>query len=238
MIPLVYDQLNRFGKDDEFILALLEKANVHVVADLGCGTGRLTVHYVERGYDVTGIDPNEEALAYAKKKWRGKEVNWVLGDSSTLKEETYDVVVLTANVAQVFLTEQSWKKTLQDAYRGLKKGGHLIFDSRNPEAKVWEQWEQDDTPDLAVHEQTGEPLEIWTTYDGFIDDVYTFYETVKGVQSGEVYVTEKMKLKFRSHETLQQSLEQAGFSSVYSYGDWEFKKATPTSSSFIFHGIK
>ncbi|WP_342515345.1 hypothetical protein [Sutcliffiella sp. FSL R7-0096] len=28
MIPLVYDQINRWGKDDEFFLALLKKLNV------------------------------------------------------------------------------------------------------------------------------------------------------------------------------------------------------------------
>ncbi|MES1042366.1 class I SAM-dependent methyltransferase, partial [Peribacillus simplex] len=34
MIPLVYDQINSWGKDDEFFLALLKKVNVKKIADL------------------------------------------------------------------------------------------------------------------------------------------------------------------------------------------------------------
>ena len=38
---------------------------------------------------------------------------------------------MTANVTQVFLTEESWKKVVADAFRALKPGGHFIFDTRN-----------------------------------------------------------------------------------------------------------
>lgn len=238
MIPIVYDQVNGFGKNDQFFLDLLESLSVRTIADLGCGTGRLTAHFIEKGYHVTGIEPNEEALFYAKKKQLGDGVQWVLGDSSHLNDHTYDAVVLTANVAQVFITDEGWERTIRNAYRSLKKGGHLIFDTRNPEVKVWEQWEQDATPDLAVNEQTGEPLEIWTSYDGFDDQVYTFYETVKGTQSGEVYVQEKLQLRFRSHDVLEKSLQNAGFATVQSYGDFTFEQATSQSSSFIFHAVK
>lgn len=46
MIPLVYDQINHWGRDDEFFLALLKKLKVEIIADLGCGTGRWTTHLV------------------------------------------------------------------------------------------------------------------------------------------------------------------------------------------------
>ncbi len=45
MIPSVYDQVNSFSKYDEFFLALLERINVKKLADLGCGTGRLTRYF-------------------------------------------------------------------------------------------------------------------------------------------------------------------------------------------------
>lgn len=68
MIPLVYDQVNGWGKDDEFFLELLKKSNVKTIADLGCGTGRLTTHFAQAGYQITAIDPNEEAIEYARNK--------------------------------------------------------------------------------------------------------------------------------------------------------------------------
>ena len=238
MIPLVYDQINGWGKDDEFFLELLKKINVKTIADLGCGTGRLTTHFAEANYEITAIDPNEEAIAYAKGKESSGEVKWIVGDSTDLPTNAFDAVIMTANVAQVFLTEESWNNTVADVYRALKPGGHFIFDTRNPLAKVWEQWEKDTTPDLAKNLITGEPLEIWTTYEGMVDDVFTFYETVKKAHTGEVVVHEKMELKFRTQETISDSLKQAGYSQVQVYEDWEFQQATSKARSFIFHSVK
>ncbi|MCM3741566.1 class I SAM-dependent methyltransferase [Oceanobacillus luteolus] len=238
MIPLVYDQINRWAKDDEFFLALLKKLKVNKIADLGCGTGRLTAHFAKEGYHITAVDPNEEAIEYARNKQYPGELDWIVGDSSHLRKHTFDAVIMTANVAQVFLTDESWQQNLSDVYRELKPGGHFIFDTRNPIARVWEEWEKDMTPDVAVHEETGDTLEIWTEYEGFAEDVFTFYETVKNVRTDEVLIREKMQLKFRTKEAIDESLLQAGFSQIEVYGDWEFEQATAESKSFIFHSRK
>lgn len=109
MIPLVYDQLNQSTYDTQFFCTLLKKANAKIVADLGCGTGQLTDQFVKEGYQITAIDPNQEALERARKKEIQGSVEWILGDSSDLNHYTYDVVIMTSNVAQVFLTSESWK---------------------------------------------------------------------------------------------------------------------------------
>ncbi|MDY0406132.1 class I SAM-dependent methyltransferase [Virgibacillus sp. 179-BFC.A HS] len=104
MIPIVYDQINGWGKDDDFFLSLLKEINAKRIADLGCGTGRLTIHFAQKGYQITAIDPNQEAINSAKRKEFADKVTWIVGDSGDLKPEAYDVVIMTANVAQVFLT--------------------------------------------------------------------------------------------------------------------------------------
>ena len=58
---------------------------------------------------------------------------------------------------------------------------------------MWEEWEKDTTPDIATDLLNGEPLEIWTEYEGLVDDVFTFYETVKRKHTGEVVIQEKMR---------------------------------------------
>lgn len=238
MIPIVYDQINRWGKDDEFFLKLLKKANVKRIADLGCGTGRLTAHFAQENYQISAIDPNQEAIDYAKNKACQGDVTWIVGDSSNLESHTYDAVIMTANVAQVFLTENSWQLVLSDVYRALKPGGAFIFDTRNPLAKEWEKWELDMTPDYAKDEESGDPLEIWTEYEGFVGDVYTFYETVKNSRTNEVIIHEKMQLRFRTQEEIHASLQQVGFSNIQVYGDWEFEQATSEARSLIFHSTK
>ncbi|MCL1701566.1 class I SAM-dependent methyltransferase [Lysinibacillus sp. Bpr_S20] len=238
MIPLVYDQINSRGKDNEFFLALLKKIDGKEIADLGCGTGRLTIHFAQAGYYITAIDPNAEAIERAKSKEYADEVTWIVGDSSNLQSNTFDVVIMTANVAQVFLTDESWQHVISSAYRALKPGGHFIFDTRNPLAKEWEHWQKDDKPDVAKDEVSGDPLEIWTEYEGFVGDVFTFYEIVKNARTDEVLIHEKMQLRFRTHEEIYESLYQVGFSQIQAYGDWEFEQATKETKSFIFHSVK
>jgi len=117
-------------------------------------------------------------------------------------------------------------------------GGHFIFDTRNPLVKVWEEWEKDKTPDLAKDHLSGDPLEIYTDYEGFEGDIYTFCETVKNTKTDEVLVHEKMQIRFRNQGEFDESMKQTGFSEIDAYGDWEFKHAISENRSFIFHCVK
>ncbi|KGR74961.1 hypothetical protein [Ureibacillus sinduriensis] len=72
---------------------------------------------------------------------------------------------------------------------------------------------------------------------GLVDGIYTFYETVKNVNTGEVVIREKMQLKFRTQEEIRDSLQKAGYS-IQVYRDWEFKQATGETKSFVFHCTK
>ena len=238
MIPLIYDQVNTYEKDTEFLLNLMKQTNGKNVADLGCGTGRVTKRLAEAKYTITAIDPNAEAIDYAKQHNTQHEIEWLVGDSAELKAESYDFVIMTANVAQVFLTDESWVETLQAIHQSLKPNGQLVFDTRNPAKKVWEEWQKDQTPDKATHPETGEALKIWTEYDGMEGNVFTFYETVKVVETGQALVREKMQLKFRSYEELMLTVKAVGFRDVVVFADWEDKLANEQSHSFVFHATK
>ncbi|MGI9158106.1 MAG: class I SAM-dependent methyltransferase, partial [Marmoricola sp.] len=67
------------------------------IADLGCGTGTLSVLLAEEGYDVTGLDVSPEMIARAKAKARAAEVavRFQLGDANrpALTPGAFDVVL-------------------------------------------------------------------------------------------------------------------------------------------------
>lgn len=237
MIALVYDQLNQWGKDDNFFMELLVSTESKTIADLGCGTGRITVEMAKAGYRVTAIDPNAEAIQYAKKKDYAEVVTWIIGDSADLETAAYDAVIMTANVAQVFITDESWKTVVHDAYCALKPGGHFIFDTRNPNVKAWEEWQKDDKIDQIQDLNTGDTLTMWDEYEGLNGSVFTFYEKIKNEKTN-VVIEDKVQLIFRTYEEINESLQQAGFTKVKAYEDWEFKLATSKAKSFIFHSVK
>ena len=201
MIAFVYDQLNHWGIDDDFFMELLKSTQSKMVADLGCGTGRITVEMAKAGYRVTAIDPNAEALEYAKQKAYAQDVSWIVGDSADLEPVAYDAVIMTANVAQVFITDESWQTVIHDAYCALKPGGHFIFDTRNPNAKAWEEWQKDDSVDQLQDLNTGDTLTLWDEYEGLNGSVFTFYEKVKNERTNLV-IEEKVQLNFRSYEEI------------------------------------
>jgi ubiquinone/menaquinone biosynthesis C-methylase UbiE len=64
------------------LVAALELGNDDVVADLGCGTGQLTLPLAERVRAVVGMDPEPDMLARARSIAAEREVTnvgWLLG---------------------------------------------------------------------------------------------------------------------------------------------------------------
>ena len=67
------------------------------VLDAGCGTGRVAVRLAELGYDVTGVDADEEMVAVARRE--APDLDWAVGDLAALAlGNAYDVVLLAGNV--------------------------------------------------------------------------------------------------------------------------------------------
>lgn len=232
MIPIVYDTLNRWAKDDDFFSGLVKRFEPITMADLGCGTGRLTLRFADYS-KVTGIDPNEEALEIAKTKPQADRIQWIQGDSAQLENDAYDLVIMTANVSQLFVEDAAWEKVVADAYRALKPGGRFVFDTRNPKAHIWDQWMRDDSPDFAtIGDKT---YEVHNSYKGYKNEVFTFTETL--YDGHEEVTSVEIQLRFRETAVWQQSLEAAGFQ-VEVYGDFTWREANQFSEDLVFVATK
>lgn len=139
----LYDIDNPRGIDYDFYIQLAKDIKAQTILDLGYGTGLLTRELARNGWKVTGVDPASAMLAYARKQSDANVVQWVEGDSSALGRPNADLVIMTGNVAQVFLEDSEWITTLQHIYNALRPGGHVAFESRNPEARAWESWNRE-----------------------------------------------------------------------------------------------
>ena len=99
---LTFDQAPDHGLADpvtraawrDLLLAHLPAAPARV-ADLGCGTGTLSVLLAEEGYDVHGLDLSPEMVRRALTKARDLPVSFAVGDASepALQPGAYDVVL-------------------------------------------------------------------------------------------------------------------------------------------------
>ncbi len=97
------------------------------ILDLGCGTGWTSHFLARRGYDVTGQDISEEALALGTKFVAGMEfagsLRFCAGDYENIGfDREFDAAIFYDSLHHA----EDEKAALACAYRALKPGGLLI----------------------------------------------------------------------------------------------------------------
>jgi len=227
----LYDIENSCGADTDFYQGLAAELDAHRILDLGCGTGLLTRELATPGRQVVGVDPAPAMLAVARRQPGAERVRWVEGDARALETHEADLLVMTGNVAQVFLDDADWRTTLAAIHAALRPGGYLAFESRNPDDRAWERWNR-----AATYEQFDSPngpMESWLELVRVGDGRVSFEGHNIFLSTGEVVVA-KSELRFRSLEELADTLTDAGFTVEHVYGDWKKGPLLSTSRVMIF----
>jgi SAM-dependent methyltransferase len=134
----VYDTFEGERSDLELYAALVDEFGAGSVLDIGCGTGSLACLLAGRGVQVVGVDPAAASLEVARGMPHAERVRWLHGDAGALPPLQVDLATMTANVAQVFLTDEAWMATLRGVRAALRPGGRLAFESRRPERRAWQ----------------------------------------------------------------------------------------------------
>lgn len=227
----LYDIENPQGPDFDFFLELANELKAQRILDLGCGTGLLTRQLAVEGRQVIGVDPAAAMLAYARRQPGAERVTWIEGNSSALGTPAADLVLMTSNVAQVFLNDDEWTETLAHIHAALRPGGCLAFESRNPADRGWEQWNPATT--LAQLETPHGPVETWLEVAGVANGRVHFISHNLFKNTGETLVVTST-LRYRSHEEISASLRSAGFTVEHVYGDWEQGPYVNTSRIMVF----
>ncbi len=227
----LYDLENPRGADTDFYVRLAADLDARMILDLGCGTGLLTRELAGDGRRVVGVDPSPAMLAVARRQPGADQVQWVEGDASALGTPAADLLLMTGNVAQVFLDDAEWLSTLRAIHAALRPGGTLAFESRNPDYRAWEQWNREAT--YTRLDSPYGPVETWLE----VVDVANGRVRIKGYNlfsaSGEVVVVDS-ELRFRTLAELTTSLTTCGFSVEQVYGDWKHGPLVNTSPIMVF----
>jgi len=189
--------------------AIVAEFGAGSVLDVGCGTGTLACRLARRGVAVAGVDPAGASLEVAATKPSASLVRWIHGDATALPPLQVDLAVMTGNVAQVFLTDESWLATLSGVAAALRPGGRLVCETRAPAAEAWRTWSEEATlrrielPGIGLVTSWCDVLEV----DG---PLVSFRWTYVFASDGAV-LTSDSTLWFRERAEVERSLLTAGF---------------------------
>lgn len=227
----LYDIKNARGADTDFYVRLAAHLDARRILDLGCGTGLLTRELAIDGRQVVGVDPAPAMLAVAQRRLGAERVRWVEGYPDTLGTPEADLVLMTGNVAQVFLDDHEWDATLRAIHAALRPGGRFAFESRNPDDRAWERWNRE-----ATHERFDSPhgpMECWLELVGVGSDRVRYEGHNVFAATGEDVVVSS-ELRFRSLAELTGSLTDTGFTVEHVYGGWDRGLVVGASRVMVF----
>ena len=209
-LAAVYDAFDSDRSDLDAYESMIDEFAARSVLDMGCGTGTLACRLAARGIEVIGLDPAEASLKVAQTKPWSERVKWIHGNALKLPPLAVDLATMTGNVAQVFLADEEWKETLLAARAALRPGGRLVFETRNPEARGWLEWNREDSYQCLDIPNDG-TVERWVDLTSVEPALVSFRFTYLFKNDGAV-ITSDSTLRFRSYEEITNSLREVGMS--------------------------
>ncbi|MFE7168713.1 class I SAM-dependent methyltransferase [Streptomyces sp. NPDC057616] len=208
-LAAVYDQLDPDRGDLVAYVDMVDEFEARRVLDIGCGTGVFALLLADRGIDVIGIDPAGASIDVAKGKPGGERVRWICGDMSTLPPLQVDLATMTANVAQAIADPTAWQDTLRGAYESLRPDGRLVFETRDPASRAWEEWNREDSYRVTEIPGVG-AVGTWVELTDLSRPLVTFRWTYTFAADGQV-LTSDSTLRFRAREEIEADLGAHGF---------------------------
>lgn len=162
-----------------------------------------------RGLEVTGVDPANGSLEMARRKPGASHVRWIHGTAMTLGSTRTDLATMTGNVAQAIIAPTDWEGTLRGVRDTLEPGGHLVFETRDPAYRVWEEWCR-----AASYRKTAVPgfgsIENWVDVTKMDGPLVSFRWTYVFESDSQV-LTSDSTLRFRERAEVEDALHAHGY---------------------------
>lgn len=122
----MYELLHSQAPQDELAFYLSYAHPGDRVLELLCGSGRFLVPFVQRGFDITGVDLSQEMLEKLLKKYPAAKVHRCSADAFE-SEERFDYIFISSGSVSLFTDPALCQRVLQKAHDLLAPGGVFVF---------------------------------------------------------------------------------------------------------------
>ena len=135
------------GIEWKLLFNLMHPDANRTLLDVGCGTGNFSRRFAEAGLSVTGLDPNQAALSYARQQ--GNQINYLQANALSLPflNNSFDYVSAITSLCFVEPPQQAlqemWRVTRRGLLLGvLNKHSLLYVQKRHSKSYIGARWDR------------------------------------------------------------------------------------------------
>jgi ubiquinone/menaquinone biosynthesis C-methylase UbiE len=230
--------------DDRFFFLDVVKKYGQPVLDVGCGTGRILLDFMQQGFDIDGVDNSPDMLALLHQKAEKLNLNPTVYQQEMHKlslPRKYQTVLVPSSSFQLLLDASLPPLALNCFYEHLLPGGALAM----PFMTLWKQGDplESEHPSEVTRPEDGATIRRWsyTRFDPHTDFEHTIdrYEIMR---DGEVIASEEhhQSPATRSY-TQEQAIDlyhDAGFKEVQVFHEFTFEPGKSEDTLFSVLGFK
>jgi SAM-dependent methyltransferase len=229
----IYDQPGQTPDDAEEAADMLSRlAKVAApqtprLLEFGVGTGRIALPLLDRGCEVTGVDPSTEMLKRCVVADQDERLSLIEADMTTVSvpDADFHVVFVAATTFFLVLTQDDQIQVFVNAHRHLTPGGHFVIQTFVPEPASF-----------LAHQRT----RVYGLEDDYVDVDFTMNDPVSQTLTTQHVVfrpnhTEFRPLKLRYCWPSEMDLmaRLAGFTLVGRHSDWAGSPFTRASTDHV-----
>ncbi len=199
----------------EFIYSQLGLLNGAALLDLCCGPGRYSVELAHKGFEVVGLELNQQYVTLARQVAAGEQVatGFLAGDMRSIPfVNHFDAVINVGTSFGFFDREAEDQQVIESVARSLKPGGVFLLEMGNRDyylkhfvAKDWRRRED------------GKVIVIQREFDYVRSRINSTFEVLADGDTEE-----KWSHSWRAYALVEIAamLEQAGLILSHTFGNW------------------
>jgi SAM-dependent methyltransferase len=182
--------------------------------DVCCGTGQLSVYFLEKGYNVVGLDMSEGMLKCAQENTLpylvSKQARFMQGDAANFEmEDTFGLVVSTYDALNHLPDMDALRGCFYSVLNVLVEGGYFVFDLNTAAGlKNWNSLSVNPGEEIfllnrGIYDEN--TIRAWTKITGFVRNEDGLYQRFDETVYNTVFEMQKVS----------DCLLEIGFDSVY-----------------------
>lgn len=230
--------------EDRFFFLDVVNTYGQPVLDVGCGTGRILLDFMQQGVDIDGVDNSPEMLARLKQKAEKLNLQPTVYRQEMDKLDLprkYQIILVPSSSFQLLLDEKLPPTAISRFYAHLLPGGVLAM----PFMTLWKQGDplESDITREAVRPEDGATIRRWQ-YARFdteteLEHAIDRYEIIRG---GKVIASEEHKQSPATRSYTQEQAiglyQRAGFENIQVFHEFTFEPVMPEDMIFSILGFK